>query len=124
MAAPTHPSSTADEPSLVLKVCRDREWREACADGHYRGSADDARDGFIHLSAPDQVAGTLARHFAGQDDLVLVAFAAGSLAALRWEPSRGGAQFPHHSGPLPTALALWTRPIRRTADGRHVVPEA
>jgi uncharacterized protein (DUF952 family) len=123
MATPTHPSPPSDEPRLVLKICRDRDWRAACADGHYRGSADDDRDGFIHLSTPEQVAGTLARHFAGQDDLVLVAFAASGLTALRWEPSRGGALSPHHYAPLPTALALWTRPVARAADGRHFLPE-
>ncbi len=33
------------------------------AQGIYRGSADDARDGFIHFSTAAQVAGTAVRHF-------------------------------------------------------------
>lgn len=80
--------------------------------GAYRGSADDVRDGFIHLSAESQVEVTLRRHFAGQSDLVLVAFDASTLGeALRWEPSRDGALFPHLYGPLSPALALSVTPV-------------
>ncbi len=62
----------------------------------YSGSADDKRDGFIHLSTREQMSGTLAKHFAGQRGLYAVALSANALAdALRWEPSRGGDLFPH-----------------------------
>jgi uncharacterized protein (DUF952 family) len=87
---------------LIYKICTRAEWAAAQPEGVYRGSADDARDGFIHFSAEDQVAGTRARHFAGRDDLVLVSVRAADLGvALRWEPSRGGALFPHLYGVLP-----------------------
>ncbi len=76
------------------------------------GSADDVRDGFIHLSAAHQVAGTAAKYFRDQPELLLVAFdAAGLGPALKWEPSRGGDVFPHLYSPLPTARALWTKPL-------------
>ncbi len=88
--------------TTVYKICRRADWEAARAQGVYRGNADDARDGFIHLSAVDQVSGTLARHFAGWDDLVLVAIDSHALGdALRWEPSRGGDLFPHLYAPLP-----------------------
>lgn len=88
--------------TTVYKICRRDEWARAEAEGVYRGNADDARDGFIHLSAVDQVAGTLARHFDGQNDLLLVAVDTRALGeALKWEPSRGGDVFPHLYGPLP-----------------------
>ena len=55
---------------------------------------------------------TRARHFAGRTGLLLVAVEAGTLgAALKWEPSRGGALFPHLYGPLPTRLAVSAEPI-------------
>jgi uncharacterized protein (DUF952 family) len=97
--------------TLIYKVCSRAEWEAAVALGVYRGSTADRRDGFIHLSTADQVEGTLRAHFAGQDDLVLVEVDPGTLgAALRFEPSRGGALFPHLYGELPVAAA---REVRR-----------
>lgn len=62
-------------------------------------SADDRRDGFIHLSGTDQVVETAWRHFAGQTELVLLAVDPDRLREdLRWEPSRGGAFFPMCTG--------------------------
>ncbi len=57
---------------FVFKVARREEWAEACRRGSYSGSRDDRRDGFVHLSAFRQLAGTLAKHFRGQKDLVLI----------------------------------------------------
>ncbi len=102
----------AVDPHLVYKTCAASEWRDAAAAGYYRGSDVDRRDGFVHLSTGAQVEETLRLHFAGQKDLVLVAFDPDALGgALRWEPSRGGALFPHLYGELPVALALSVRPI-------------
>ncbi|HEY4122748.1 MAG TPA: DUF952 domain-containing protein [Byssovorax sp.] len=100
-----------DAPRLVYKVCAAAEWARAIAEGMYRGSAVDARDGFIHLSTGAELAETLRRHFAGQRDLVLVTFDAIELADLRWEPSRGGALFPHVYGAIEVRLARAVEPI-------------
>lgn len=109
---------------MIFKIVGREEWSAACRAGVYRGSADDARDGFIHFSAASQVAATAARHFRGVADLVLVAFDEASLGeALKWEPSRGGELFPHLYAPLPTACALWTRPLPLAEDGVPRVPE-
>lgn len=92
---------------IVYKIVPRAAWEEAEREGLYRGSADDVRDGFIHLSLAEQLEGTLERHFAGQRGLLLVSFDAQALApALRFEPSRGGALFPHYYGALPTSRAL------------------
>jgi uncharacterized protein (DUF952 family) len=108
---------------LIFKVCGAAEWAAAEQAGHYAGSADDARDGFIHFSTAAQLPGTLAKYFAGRDDLLLVAVQAGTLgAALKWEPSRGGNLFPHLYAPLPVSAALWARPLLRRAGGDHVLP--
>jgi uncharacterized protein (DUF952 family) len=97
---------------IVYKISPESEWRVAEAAGRYDGSADDRRDGFIHLSAAHQLAGTLARHFAGRAGLVLAAFDANALGpALRWEASRAGELFPHLHGSLDPALALWVKPL-------------
>ncbi|OYX36481.1 MAG: hypothetical protein B7Y99_01760 [Caulobacterales bacterium 32-69-10] len=96
----------------IYKIVSAADWAEAEAKGAYEGSADDVRDGFIHLSAEDQWEATAAKWFAGQTGLLLVAFDAEALGpALTWEPSRGGALFPHLYGPLPTDLAVERRPL-------------
>ncbi len=89
---------------LVYKLLRPTEWAAFDAAGVFAGSADDRRDGFVHLSGEDQVAGTRAKWFAGVDGLVTVTFDAEALGpALRWEASRGGALFPHLYRPLARA---------------------
>lgn len=107
----------------VFKILTADQWAHALEQGEFTGSSDDMRDGFIHLSAADQVEGTAARHFRGQPDLVLVAFECGRLGTtLRWEPSRGGALFPHLYGPLPVSAALWHIPLPLGSDGFPLVP--
>ena len=109
---------------LIYKICPDGLWREAEAAGVFHGAPVDTRDGFIHLSTAAQVRETAAKHFAGQDDLVLVAVDADALApALRYEPSRGGDLFPHVYGPLPLAAVRWVRLLPLGSDGQHVFPE-
>jgi uncharacterized protein (DUF952 family) len=80
----------------VVKLLRADEWATLQASGRFAGSADDLRDGYIHLSTPDQVAGTLAKWFAGEAGVMAVTFDADAFGAdLRWEPARGGVLFPH-----------------------------
>lgn len=96
----------------VYKILPQADWAAASAQGRFDGSADDIRDGFIHLSTEDQWRETASKWFAGQADLVLVAFDAEALGPeLKWEPARGGALFPHLYGPLPTAAAVEQRPL-------------
>lgn len=102
----------------VFKIVSRQDWDAARSLGSYAGSADDVRDGFIHLSSLSQIAGTLARHFANAPDLLLVAFDSDQLGPhLKFETSRGGSLFPHLYAPLPTHLALWAAPVRLTSDG-------
>jgi uncharacterized protein (DUF952 family) len=84
----------------VFKILRAAEWAAFQADGQFAGSADDLRDGFIHLSIDAQLAGTLDRHFAGEAGLRVLEVAVEADPLLRWEPSRGGALFPHLYRPL------------------------
>jgi uncharacterized protein (DUF952 family) len=89
-------------PATAFKILTGEEWARFQADGRFEGSPVDRADGFIHLSAADQVEGTLARHFAGQTGLVLAEVDLGALGeTVRWEESRGGALFPHIYGVLP-----------------------
>ena len=70
-----------------------------------------------------QVIGSVAKHRAGQDGLVILEIDAAALGdMLRWEPSRGGALFPHIHGALPVAAVLRNAELPLGADGRHVFP--
>lgn len=113
----------SDQATVVYKLLTGAQWRAALATGAWEGSADDARDGFIHLSTGEQLAGTAAKYFSNVPDLLLVAFPADRLGKdLRWEPSRGGALFPHLYAPLMPSLALWSRALALGQDGTPNLP--
>jgi uncharacterized protein (DUF952 family) len=110
--------------TVIYKIAPAPLWEKAVAAGVFHGAPVDLEDGYIHFSTAEQVRETAARHFAGQEGLVLVAVDADALGpALRWEPSRGGALFPHLYGSLPTTAALWAKPLPVGPDGRHEFPE-
>jgi uncharacterized protein (DUF952 family) len=111
----TGPSLPDLDPRRVYKLLRATDWERLRAAGAWAGSPDDLRDGYVHLSTADQVAGTLVKYFADVPDLILLAVDPAVLGAeLRYEPSRGGALFPHLYAPLPfgacQALALRALP--------------
>ena len=109
--------------TTLYKIVAAAQWRAAEHDGLFRGSADDLRDGFIHFSTAEQVEETAAKYFSGQDDLLLIGVDGALLrGSLKWEPSRGGAPFPHLYGEL--ALTAVTKVERLTLlpDGRHKFP--
>jgi uncharacterized protein (DUF952 family) len=109
--------------TTIYKICPAGQWADAERAGEFRGSGIDLADGYIHFSTAGQVAETAARHFAGLPGLVLVAVAAEDLSgALKWEPSRGGALFPHLYGVLPMTAVRWAKPLPLDADGTHVLP--
>ncbi|MEJ1157063.1 DUF952 domain-containing protein [Prosthecomicrobium sp. N25] len=105
---------------IIYKICPRTLWTAAERTGRFAGAPVDEADGYIHFSTAGQVRETAARHFAGQHDLVLVAVGVAALGeALKWEPSRGGALFPHLYGDLPLSAVLWVRPLPLGTDGRH-----
>jgi uncharacterized protein (DUF952 family) len=109
--------------TLIYKICPAALWRQAEIDGVFRGSPVDLADGYIHFSTAEQAKETAAKHFAGQHDLVLIAVEAETLGAvLQWEPSRGGALFPHLYAPLDVKDAISVVPLPLGADGVHQFP--
>jgi uncharacterized protein (DUF952 family) len=67
---------------------------------------------------------TAAKHFAGRNNLLLVAVDDADLGeALRYEPSRGGDLFPHLYASLPLSAVRWVKPLPLGADGRHTFPD-
>jgi uncharacterized protein (DUF952 family) len=109
--------------TTIYKICEEKMWRDAERDGAFFGSAVDYADGYIHFSTATQVAATAGKHFAGMSGLVIVAVDAQALGpALKWEPSRGGAIFPHLYGAMALTAVRWVKPIRLDEDGRHMMP--
>jgi uncharacterized protein (DUF952 family) len=99
----------ASPSTRIYKVLRLSEWADAQARGVFSGSADDLRDGFIHFSTAEQLDATIARHFAGEREVVVLEVDTAPLGdALKWEPSRGGALFPHLYRDLPLAAVIRT----------------
>ncbi|MDE2405513.1 MAG: DUF952 domain-containing protein [Sphingomonadales bacterium] len=110
-------------PGVAYKILTGAQWAEWQARGTFAGAPVDLADGFVHLSDAGQVAGTLDKHFAGQDGLVLAAVDLAALGDLvKWEVSRGGALFPHVYGALPLAVVIAHGPVARGADGAVVLP--
>ena len=105
---------------FIYKICPEALWRAAVAEGVFTGAPVDLADGYIHFSTAGQVAETAAKHFAGQENLLLIAVEEGALgAALRYELSRGGALFPHLYAPLALAAVRWFARLPLGADGVH-----
>lgn len=108
---------------FAYKIFTREQWEAFRAGGVFEGAPVDKADGYIHLSTKAQAAETVAKHFAGQDDLILAMV---DLAALgdevKWEPSRGGQLFPHLYGPLPMSAVVTKAVLRVGADGKHSFP--
>ena len=107
---------------LIYHMCLRPEWELAAHSGVYPGSSQDLADGFIHFSTAAQLPESARRHRSGQKDLVLLTVDANALAeALRWEPSRGGALFPHLYGALPVSAVRSVSDLPLGADGVPLV---
>ena len=104
---------------LIYKILRDAEWAELTA---APGAPVDRADGYVHFSTADQILETAAKWFATDGDLWLLAVEADGLMGLKWEPSRGGALFPHLYRTLRVGDVAWVRPLPWHLSA-HVFPE-
>ncbi|MEM9717453.1 MAG: DUF952 domain-containing protein [Pseudomonadota bacterium] len=98
---------------LIYKIFRQSEWQALQNAGRTQGAPIDLADGYIHFSTAETVIETAEKHFADEDGLILASVEVDQLGdQLKWEPSRGGALFPHlydilrldqiqHSAPIP-----------------------
>ena len=108
----------------IYKIVPASLWRQAQAAGIFDGAPVDHADGFIHFSTGAQLRETAAKHFAGQVDLLLIAIDDAVLGeALRYEPSRGGALFPHLYAPLEFSAVDFVVPLPLGPDGIHQFPD-
>lgn len=111
------------EPLLGYKVLTGEQMAELEGTGVFEGAPVDKADGYIHLSTAEQLDETVAKHFAGQEDLHVAAVDLAALGeAIKWEPSRGGALFPHIYGVLPLSAVIAYSPLERDAAGKVRLP--
>jgi len=97
----------------IYKLLLSSEWQALQAHGETAGAPVDVADGFIHFSTSEQVLETANKHFAHITEMWVLTMDESAMgSALRWEPSRGGALFPHLYGPL--ALEHVTHFVRVT----------
>jgi len=110
--------------TLIYHMCRADEWNAALQANGYGGSSQDKADGFIHFSTAEQVRASAAKHRSGQSGLLLLTVEADVLGeALKWEPSRDNALFPHLYGTLPIDAAVKIDPLSLGNDGLHIFPD-
>lgn len=107
---------------LIYKIFRSDEWVTLRDQGETLGAPIDLADGYVHFSTADQVAETAAKYFADVQGLILLAVETDGLDALKWEPSRGGALFPHLYRPLRMTDVIWDKPLP-IHQGQHQFPD-
>lgn len=108
---------------MIYKILSRDLWQQSLIQGSFAGAPVDLADGYIHFSTREQVAETARRHFASQNDLVLLSVDPVDLGdALKWEPSRGGDLFPHLYAALPVAAVARIDALPLGPDG-HVFPK-
>ena len=113
----------SDVPTVAYKVLTSEQMAALLAEGSFAGAPVDLADGFIHLSTAEQLAGTIAKHFAGQSKLFIATIDLATLApAIRWEPSRGDQLFPHIYGTLPLSAVLEHCPLESGQAGIEIKP--
>lgn len=108
---------------FAYKILTKDQYDQLKTDGVFKGAPVDLADGYIHMSTRDQAAETAAKHFAGQDNLVMVMIDLAPFAdTLKWEESRGGALFPHLYADLPLSAVAGKVVLRLDEQGRHLFP--
>ncbi len=109
---------------LIYKILRAGEWAALRDGGETSGAPIDVTDGYVHFSTAEQAAETAARHFAGAEGLMLLAYEAEALGpALKWEESRGGALFPHLYAPLRLDQMRWHAALPLVGGAHRFPPE-
>lgn len=107
---------------LIYKIFRSDEWADMQAKSETVGAPIDVSDGYVHFSTAKQAMETASKHFEGVDGLWLIAADTDRMAALKWEVSRGGAEFPHLYETFKMDHVVWAKALPLGADG-HVFPD-
>jgi len=111
-----------ERDTLIYKVLTLAEWAEFEANQDFAGSLLDKKDGFIHISAGQQLQETLDKYYTTAEDIVLLALKTEALSDhIKWEVSRGGAEFPHYYAPLQMNHVVWHERVQANPQGRYEI---
>lgn len=106
--------------AIIYKILRQSEWNDMQRNDSFAGSVHDQRDGFIHMSTAAQLQGTLDKHYIDGDIVILAAIRFADVAnTVKYEVSRGGAEFPHIYGHLPLSAVAQHWALSPDAKGRY-----
>ncbi|MEP5761981.1 MAG: DUF952 domain-containing protein [Litoreibacter sp.] len=109
---------------LIYKIMTPPQWEAFRNIGQFDGAPIDITDGFIHFSTASQMVETATKHFADAGDLVLAWSDTAALGdTLKWEVSRGGAEFPHLYATWSMDQVVGHAPLP-FVNGAHIFPEA
>ena len=110
--------------TTIYKVVDKDAWTAAKISGVFTGAPIDLEDGYIHLSSKEQVVETVEKHFANQDNLLLLSVSTERMGDdLKWEKSRGDQLFPHLYRPLNIDDVIAEYPLTLKEDGSHQFPK-
>jgi len=108
---------------FAYKLLTEDQWKDWKECGVFTGAPVDVADGYIHLSTRDQARETAEKYFADTDPLMLVMIDLPALGGtVKWEPSRGGALFPHVYGTIPMSAVAGKSKLRLQNSGKHDWP--
>ena len=107
---------------FIYKICTKSELKEAKDKKKFEGSKKDLKDGFIHFSGDDQVAGTLKKFYLNQKELILLKVDTLKLNHLIWEQASDGNMFPHLYSSLDLSNVVGEFEISLRDDGSHILP--
>ncbi len=112
-------SASEQLQGIVYKILPTDTWRTL--PNPWRGSADDLRDGFVHLSTAHQVARTVRKWFTDAPDLTLLALDIARMpeGSLRWEGDP--MPFPHLYCALTQEMVVEVHQVKRGPEG-HELP--
>jgi len=86
----------------IFKVLTPDQWATFQANKVFTGSPVDLADGYIHMSCAPQLKETMDKWYADQERVFILEVESGPIATdLKYEVSRGGAEFPHLFADLP-----------------------
>ena len=90
----------------IFHIIEPATWNRLQGASHYSAPSL-ADEGFIHASTSEQLAGTLARHYAGREDLKILELDIAELDCdLRWEMAGDRGPYPHLYGPMALAAVV------------------
>lgn len=108
----------------IFRIAAPEALAAAAVSGQYEGEAHDRADGFIHASTREQLAGTLAAHYADAERLAVAEITLEALGeSVKWEASRGGELFPHIYGVIPWAAVASVHLLTRDDEGWRLPQE-